>query len=310
MATNCDYGNVKAVVKRSTDGGRTWSSLTVVASLPGGAVVNTSPIVDKDTVHVLFALNNTQAWYTRSTDEGVSWSVPVNLTSSLEPGATGLSNVWYAPGPSGGVTSKDGKLITVARGPFANNSAEILATLVSADNGATFGQGSVVPIVGQEPSISRFGSSDSELVVISRRGSGLFGLAFSGDHGVSWDVQEPINLTALQLHVPDCQGSILGVPGTNRLLLGTPTATDTKGRSGFRVLASDDRGASWRVHLTLTSGDWSTGYSSLLALSSTNSGLQGDVACLFESRVCQSPLFCNMGISLALFSSTENRVLI
>jgi hypothetical protein len=185
------------------------------------------------------------------------------------------------------------------------------------------------------------GSRGAGIAALSRAGGGVFALAFSSTDGRTWDAGRLVNMTGRGLYpcdgavtcvAPDCQGSLLGVQHSgsssnssnssssggsgsgSRLLLGMATATDTKGRSGFRVFASDDgRGESWRLHLTLAPNDWSVGYSSMVLVANASSrraaeaeGERGDeedplVACLYESRVCQSPALCPMGINFALF---------
>ena len=293
-ASDCDYGDIKTVTRKSSDGGQTWGAILVAIHIPGSYVGNTAPIIDSDgIVHVVFARNNTDAFYVRSTDEGVTWSSPLNVTLSVEPHKP-PAGVWFAPGPSGGVQTASGALVANARGAFGPNGEEFLASLRSTDGGTSWLLGKQLPIQGQEPSVTSTGGAT--LATISRAGGGVFGFATSSDSGETWMAGPSINLTAQGFHPPDCQGSLLSDGG--RLLLGAPTATDTKGRSGFRVFASHDVGLTWVLHKTLTSDDWSVGYSSMTSL-----GLRGNgsVGILYESRSCQSPLSCPMGISFAVF---------
>lgn len=312
QATDCDGGNVSIVSRKSTSGGRSWGPIEIVAFVEGEALVNTSPLVDSDgVVHIMTSVNNNDALYLRSTDEGLSWSKPVNLTRQVEPhrvhGTPSTGGSWYAPGPSGGVETKSGILLTAARGPFGNATSpqEYMAAVFSKDKGDTWSVGSPIPSAGaEEPSVTAL--TDGSIAALSRAGGGVFGLDFSADGGESWKAGKTVNLTGQNLYpcdgattcvVPDCQGSLLGVG--DRLLMAASTTTDTKGRSGMRVFASDDKGESWKLHLTLTPGDWSAGYSSMALVG------KNDVACLFESRNCQSVELCPMGINLALFSGDK-----
>ena len=96
-------------------------------------------------------------------------------------------------------------------------------------------------------------------------------------------------------------------------LSAAPAATRHKGNPRVERLLREMAGESWRLHLTLAPNDWSVGYSSMVLVANASSrraaeaeGERGDeedplVACLYESRVCQSPALCPMGINFALF---------
>ncbi|MGW3207900.1 sialidase family protein [Streptomyces sp. NPDC001135] len=109
-----DHGHVDIVVKRSTDGGRTWEPLRVAARNGTDLAGNPAPVV-LDTgrillVHVRAAATATEdailrgrvtdadgrrVWVQHSDDDGVGWSAPREITAQVKkPGWR-----WYATTP-------------------------------------------------------------------------------------------------------------------------------------------------------------------------------------------------------------------
>jgi sialidase-1 len=101
--TDGDWADIRILLRRSTDDGQTWSAPRSIADVPGPKtknpfalrLKNTDPntitynnpvlIADRDgTVHMLFCLEYMRAFYQRSTDDGVSWSQPVEITAAFE----------------------------------------------------------------------------------------------------------------------------------------------------------------------------------------------------------------------------------
>ena len=74
-----DHGDVDLVMKRSTDGGRTWSALQLVHEEGGDAKItigNPCPVVDATTgiIWLPFTRDNKAVLITSSTDDGMTWS--------------------------------------------------------------------------------------------------------------------------------------------------------------------------------------------------------------------------------------------
>jgi len=77
---NCgDAADIDIVLKRSTDGGRTWGPLQVVSDGGGDTHGNPAPMVDRRTGRVLLA----ETYNTGRTDSG-SCSVPCDRTPHLQ----------------------------------------------------------------------------------------------------------------------------------------------------------------------------------------------------------------------------------
>ncbi|AXL92020.1 laminin G [Streptomyces sp. CB09001] len=110
-----DAGDIDIVLKRSTDGGRTWGPLQVVNDGGGDTHGNPAPVVDRATGRVLL-LETYNAGRTdgancavpcartphlqHSDDDGRTWSAPRDLSAEILPPDW---NSWYATGPVHGV---------------------------------------------------------------------------------------------------------------------------------------------------------------------------------------------------------------
>ncbi len=121
---NCgDAADIDIVLRRSTDGGRTWGPLQVVNEGGGDTHGNPAPVVDRATGRVLLAetynTGRTDAGNCAvpcdrtphlqySDDDGLTWSAPRDLGPQILPPGW---NSWYATGPVHGVQ--------LTRGPHA-----------------------------------------------------------------------------------------------------------------------------------------------------------------------------------------------
>jgi sialidase-1 len=117
-----DAGDIDLLLKRSTDGGKTWGRAQVVWDDAGNTCGNPCPVIDArtGTIWLLMTHNlgtDTEAkvvggtstgsrtvWVTRSDDDGATWAKPVEITKDVKkPGWT-----WYATGPGVGIPDRHG----------------------------------------------------------------------------------------------------------------------------------------------------------------------------------------------------------
>jgi sialidase-1 len=119
---NCgDAADIDIVLKRSTDGGRTWGPLRVVTAGGGDTHGNPAPVVDRETGRVLLAETyNTGRTDSASCsvpcdrtphlqysdDDGLTWSAPRDLSDEIRPADW---NSWYATGPVHGIQLTRGR---------------------------------------------------------------------------------------------------------------------------------------------------------------------------------------------------------
>ena len=304
-------------LSRSTNGGRTWAPAQVImdmgewGGLPQEQNGCSDPgiLVDQNTGEIFcFAVwmwgkpgkhqwngdgsepgfeigKSAQFLMVRSTDDGVTWTAPENLTRKLKKPEWWL----FAPSPSAGITLKDGTLVMPSQGrdergaPFSNimlsrDHAQTWTVSAPAYNGSSecqaveLADGSLMLNMRNEGSQNRFFRS----VCVTR------------DRGQTWRPHAS-HLTALV--EPRCNGSLIRfenrVAGPSRsiLLFANPHAQD--GRHHQTIQASCDDGETWpkEYHLLLDEGS-GRGYPSLAQIDDRHVGIvyEGSQADLmFES---------------------------
>ncbi|MDT0343494.1 sialidase family protein [Streptomyces litchfieldiae] len=131
-----DGQNINLVYKRSENDGATWSPLMQVAGIGPGKWGNPTAVVDQDTGTIwLFLLWNDadyvrpttcqtdparwddrRVYVTSSTDDGLTWAPPTDLTETLKPRTLANGCVWAHDiiGPGTGVQTSSGRLVVPA----------------------------------------------------------------------------------------------------------------------------------------------------------------------------------------------------
>jgi sialidase-1 len=108
-----DAGDIDLVLKRSTDGGRTWGPLQVVLPGDGDSRDNAVPVVDRRTGRITLMTSynpgddqtKRREFVQYSDDDGATWSVARDLTDDVTKPAW---NSWYATGPGHGIQLSSG----------------------------------------------------------------------------------------------------------------------------------------------------------------------------------------------------------
>ncbi|MEU6534715.1 exo-alpha-sialidase [Streptomyces sp. NPDC047000] len=296
---NCgDAADIDIVLKRSTDGGRTWGPLSVVTEGAGDTHGNPAPVVDRETGRILLAETyNTgrtdgagctvpcdrTPHLQYSDDDGLTWSAPRDLSDEILPADW---NSWYATGPVHGIQLTRGR--HAGRLVFGVNTetwdgtritANHAALIVSDDHGAHWRAGATDtwPIAAdgtfrQKPSeLTLTERSDGAVLVSGREQDGTdLGhrtQAVSRDGGDSFTA--PFR-DLPDLYAPQVQCATLRTGG--RILLSCPADPDR--RRTMMIRSSYDGGRTWDSvdRGTVVTTDWS-GYSDLTRIDGGTVGL-------------------------------------
>lgn len=290
-----DFGKVAIILKRSSDGGKTWTRAQVVRSDGLHTIGNPCPIVDRTTGHILLlhnrndktateegiakGLHRREVWIANSSNGGVTWSKARQITGGVSPPNT----AWQSVGPGNGIQLSGGRLLapcvrTKIGVAFNSPGAWLGYAIYSDDHGATWHYGADAAPDADETSAVELASG--QVLMVARRPMSVsdphYRVAYSTDRGQTWSAVK----AQPDLPTWTCPGSVFRYTsadsGKSRLLFAGPANTVPAGnRSVFTVYLSYDEGRTWPVSKVLTPKYG--GYSSLAVLP------DGMIACLYET---------------------------
>jgi sialidase-1 len=308
--SSADWGEIEIHLRRSTDGGKTWEAGKQIAHfgsrLEGNphkkgegdqeqTVNNPVAIVDRETgaIEFLYCINYARCFSMRSTDDGVTWSEPVDITTAFEPFRKHYDWKVIATGPGHGIQIKSGRLVVpiwLAYGKEGDHGPSAAATIYSDDHGRTWKAGELAM-----PNEGDFGNpnetmltelSDGRVMLVSRSVSKANRklITISPDGATGWS--RPVFHD--QLWEPVCMASIVAHPSKPGTLLFSNPHTlklDKKGkeipagrgkRENLSIKLSHDDGKTWPITKTLDVGP--SAYSDLAVLPDDT------VLCLYEGK--------------------------
>jgi sialidase-1 len=285
-----DSGDIDLLLKRSADGGRTWSAQQVVWNDEANTCGNPCPVLDESTgtlwlllthnlgtdhereIKVRKSKGTRTVWIASSIDHGVTWTKPVDITSSTKD----PSWTWYATGPGVGIQIKNGphagRLVIPCDHNYDDETGKAVSgshAIYSDDHGKTWKISAPIHPTVNECQVAELFDGQGTLLMNMRSNTGrnVRGHATSKDGGATWTAP----YDAEGLIEPVCQGSILRHEGARLLLFSNPAA---KTRVNLTVKASSDDGKTWRQVVVLHEGP--SAYSSLVELEG------GEAGCLYE----------------------------
>lgn len=116
-----DLGDIDTVIKRSTDNGKTWSDEIIIQDMGNDTIGNACPIVDPKTGRIFvftawarlpeskvrpgFGEDSRRVFLAHSDDDGLTWSVPEDITRQIKQETWS----WFVPGPASGIVIQHGK---------------------------------------------------------------------------------------------------------------------------------------------------------------------------------------------------------
>ena len=161
-----DWDDIKVLLRRSTDDGKTWSMPKSIANVAGPKGKNPFSLIVKNvdpndvtynnpvliagtdgTVHMVFCLEYMRCFYQRSEDDGMTWSTPVEITGTFEDFRKNYGWKVLATGPDHSIQIKSGRLVVpvwLSTGTGGNaHRPSITATIYSDDKGTTWHAGEI-----------------------------------------------------------------------------------------------------------------------------------------------------------------------
>lgn len=297
--------HVDVGLSRSTDGGKTWEKMRLPLTfgeydgLPAAqnGVGDPSILIDTktNTAWVVAAwthgMGNQRAWWSshpgmdlnhtaqlvlaKSTDDGKTWSAPMNVTEQVKDPS------WYflLQGPGRGITMSDGTLVFPTQ--FIDSTRVPNAGIMySKDQGKSWKMHNMARTNTTEAQVAEVEPGVLMLNMRDNRG-GSRAVAITKDLGKTW-TEHSSSRSALQESV--CMASLISVKaeenvlGKDLLIFSNPNTT--KGRHSMTIKISLDGGVTWlpENQLLLDEGDnW--GYSCLTMIDKETIGI------LYESSV-------------------------
>lgn len=278
-----DAGNIDLVVKRSEDGGKTWSGLVTVWDDGDNTCGNPVPIVDTRTGKIVLVMswnlgsdnltsidNGTskdtrRAYVTSSADDGKTWAKPKEITDSVKLKTWG----WFASGPCHGIQLSGGKyagrLVVPCDYVERVTKKGSSYTIYSDDDGDTWHLGGIVQGGGNECAVAQLSSGSLTLNMRSSAGYRL--VSTSSDGGDSWTPA----VASYYLPGPGCQGSLLSALTGSQTTLYFSNPANRDARSHMTLKQSTDDGGTWPALLEVYSGP--SAYSDLVMVDDTHVGI-------------------------------------
>lgn len=308
-----DWADMDILAFRSTGGGAHFSEPISLASGSelGRTVNNPVMIAGHDgTLHFLYCVeygvclscgsaataqcpHGVGVFYRRSTDDGITWSEPVNITDATAPE---IRNV-FAVGPGHGICLPDGSLIATVWLVKKENSVDTIqshhraciSTLYSKDNGNTWQLGEILPGIPGED--GREGDHNETMCAVTSDGGVMLTVRTGGVgyRALAWSKTGYSAWTPLRYEsaLPDavCMGSAMAYNRSPHpyTILHANCASPIKIRKNLMLKASTDNGKTWRLAKVIEADD--AGYCDIAV------DADGTIYVLYEVRAGQ---VCNL----------------
>ena len=285
-----DLPNIITIVsKRSTDNGKTWSDMSIVAKGDtinkcgyGDAVVITDE--KKGNLIAVFSGNNglwlsfeknlSRTYTSTSTDNGKTWGKVVDITDQVYGGVYGDSTRYgLFTGSGSGIQLQKGKhagrlmLVVAARNDESWGGTMSNYAVYSDDGGITWHTSKTPACTnGDEAKVVEL-SNGNILMSIRNRAKEHRLFSLSTDGGETWS-EPKLNTTILD---PACNGDIIAYTykGKNLLLHSLPASKTT--RENVTIYVSEDNGETWVPKRCIYKGY--SAYSSLQVLDDGTIGI-------------------------------------
>jgi sialidase-1 len=301
-----DWGEIDLLLRRGTENGTHWGAphklaepkvpitrnpVAVAQKLgrPGEITLNNPvAIADQKTgvVHFLYCAEYNRCFYLRSTDDGVTFSDPKEITSTFDQFRPEYGWKVIATGPGHGIQLANGRLLvpiwmSTGTGGHAHRPSAV-SIIYSDDAGETWKRGDLVcnhpePLSNpSETAAAQLRDSRVMLNIRSESKAHRRAVSFSKDGATGWT---PLTFQD-DLPEPICMGSLVALSNAE-LLFANPDSV-SRARTNLTVYLSRDQGRSWPIKKSLEPGP--SAYSDLAVTS------DGSPLCLYENNSAEKTL--------------------
>ena len=287
-----DTGDIDLVLKRSSDGGKTWGAVEVIWNDAENTCGNPAPVVDRNTGNIMLlstwnlgtdhekdiiasqSKDTRRVFILKSTDDGRTWSAARDITKDTKKDDW----TWYATGPVNGIQIQRGKykgrLVIPCDHIEAASKKYYSHAIYSDDGGETWKLGNSTPQDQvNECTIAELSGGNLMLNMRNYNNTRLRQVSISKDGGHSWsDLKGDPALIE-----PVCQGSLLSYKQAGKKVLAFSNPANKEKRVNMTVRLSFDNGKTWKYSKVLHEGP--SAYSNLVVLPN------GNLACIYEGGI-------------------------
>ncbi|PQO45702.1 sialidase family protein [Blastopirellula marina] len=305
-------GDIDVGMSRSTDGGRSWEPMQIIFDMGSDArwrydgVGDPAVLVDQTTGDVWVAAtwsHGNRSWHgsgpglsptetgqlmlVRSSDDGQTWSDPINITKQVKRPEWSF----LLQGPGKGITMQDGTIVFAAQYQDSPQQKRLPHSTIifSKDHGQTWQSGTgafddttEAQVVEVEPGVlmlnCRYNRQSARVVITT------------ADMGKTWQ-EHPTSRRSL-IEPGACMASLINVnhelrtPETDWLLFSNPDSLASRCR--IMIKASNDRGLTWpEEHRLLIDEGGGAGYSCMSMIDAETLGIlyEGSLSHLIFQRI-------------------------
>ncbi len=316
-----DWDQIDILLRRSSDGGKTWGPRQQLVELdgpfernpaavkmklakPGERTFNNPvAIVDQKTgtVHFLYCVDYGRCFHIKSDDEGKTFTKPVDITPAFDKFKTDYDWKVLATGPGHGIQLKNGRMLVpvwLSTGTGGNaHRPSCVSVIYSDDQGKTWQRGD---IIAREADVA----NPSETVPVELLdGKVLFNIRNEGKphfRAISISADGATKWSKLKLDEglpePICMASIVRFPAADksRIVFVNPNNPTDRERKNVSARISFDEAKTWPIVKSIEPG--SSGYSDVAVAN------DGTILCLYERGAAEKNMYHTRWLTVARFN--------